>query len=178
MRKFFEASRFAVIVDLGVHEELRHVDNLVADTGDGQLGDFRAAARVNDSPAALGSRALCRKRMIFLDDCNSMSTRIAQQIFQRLREAAHLKPLNASPYDAGRILTVRASSQFRVTLDTNHRCKTQKRGHKPLFDPTIFEKRCRTIEHIFAWEDKFRRLLLLRYASVTCTTRSKFLLIR
>jgi hypothetical protein len=38
--------------------------------------------------------------------------------------------------------------------------KTPKRGRKPLFDPAIFEERFRTIERVFAWEDKFRRLLL------------------
>jgi transposase len=38
--------------------------------------------------------------------------------------------------------------------------KTPKRGRKPLFDPTIFGERFRTIERVFAWEDKFRRLLL------------------
>ena len=49
--------------------------------------------------------------------------------------------------------------------------KRPKRGRKPLFDPAIFEERFRTIERLFAWEDKFRRLLLrferlsqLRYA--------------
>ena len=30
----------------------------------------------------------------------------------------------------------------------------------PQFDPAIFEERFRTIERLFAWEDKFRRLLL------------------
>jgi transposase len=35
-------------------------------------------------------------------------------------EQPHLKPLNVQPYDLGTISTVRASSQFRVTLDTNH----------------------------------------------------------
>ena len=35
-------------------------------------------------------------------------------------ERAHLKPLNALPYDIARIASVRASKQFRVTLDTNH----------------------------------------------------------
>jgi transposase len=40
------------------------------------------------------------------------------------------------------------------------RRKTPKRGRKPLFDPAIFEERFRTIERVFAWEDKFRRLLL------------------
>ena len=38
--------------------------------------------------------------------------------------------------------------------------KQPKRGRKPLFDPAIFEERFRTIERVFAWEDKFRRLLL------------------
>ncbi len=38
--------------------------------------------------------------------------------------------------------------------------KTPKRGRKQHFDPEIFEERFRTIERVFAWEDKFRRLLL------------------
>jgi transposase len=38
--------------------------------------------------------------------------------------------------------------------------KTSKRGRKLRFDRAIFEERFRTIERIFAWEDKFRRLLL------------------
>jgi transposase len=38
--------------------------------------------------------------------------------------------------------------------------KRSKRGRKPLFEPAIFEERFHTIERVFAWEDKFRRLLL------------------
>jgi transposase len=38
--------------------------------------------------------------------------------------------------------------------------KKPKRGRKQHFDPAIFEERFRTIERVFAWEDKFRRLLL------------------
>ena len=38
--------------------------------------------------------------------------------------------------------------------------KTPKRGRKPLFNPAIFEERFNTIERLFGWEDKFRRLLL------------------
>jgi hypothetical protein len=34
------------------------------------------------------------------------------------------------------------------------------RGRKPIFEPAIFEERFRTIERVFAWEDKFWRLLL------------------
>jgi hypothetical protein len=38
--------------------------------------------------------------------------------------------------------------------------KTPKRGRKPIFDPAIFQERFQTIERVFAWEDKFRRLLM------------------
>jgi transposase len=38
--------------------------------------------------------------------------------------------------------------------------KQPKRGRKTFFDPAIFEERFQTIERVFAWEDKFRRLLL------------------
>ncbi len=38
--------------------------------------------------------------------------------------------------------------------------KRPRRGRKPLFDTTIFEERFNTIERVFGWEDKFRRLLL------------------
>jgi transposase len=46
-------------------------------------------------------------------------------------------------------------------INPNERGRKQpKRGRKPLFDPAIFEERFFTIERVFAWEDKFRRLLL------------------
>lgn len=38
--------------------------------------------------------------------------------------------------------------------------KTPKRGRKRFFDPDIFAERFFTIERVFAWEDKFKRLLL------------------
>ena len=38
--------------------------------------------------------------------------------------------------------------------------KTQQRGRKPIFDPALFHERFFTIERVFAWEDKFKRLLL------------------
>jgi hypothetical protein len=38
--------------------------------------------------------------------------------------------------------------------------KTPKRGRKPIFAPTIFQERFFTIERVFAWEDKFKRLLM------------------
>jgi Transposase DDE domain len=46
-------------------------------------------------------------------------------------------------------------------INPNARGRTQpKRGCKPLFNRAIFAERFRTIERVFAWEDKFRRLLL------------------
>ena len=38
--------------------------------------------------------------------------------------------------------------------------KSAKRGRKPLFSADIFKERFDTIERMFGWEDKFRRLLL------------------
>lgn len=38
--------------------------------------------------------------------------------------------------------------------------KTQQRGRQPIFDPALFHERFFTIERVFAWEDKFKRLLL------------------
>jgi len=38
--------------------------------------------------------------------------------------------------------------------------KKSKRGRKPMFNLEVFKERFRTIERIFAWEDKFKRLLI------------------
>ena len=38
--------------------------------------------------------------------------------------------------------------------------KTPKRGRKRFFSPAIFQERFSTIERVFAWEDKLKRLLL------------------
>jgi Transposase DDE domain len=46
-------------------------------------------------------------------------------------------------------------------INPNPRGRQQpKRGRKPIFEPAICKERFRTIERVFAWEDKFRRLLL------------------
>jgi hypothetical protein len=37
--------------------------------------------------------------------------------------------------------------------------KTPKRGRKQIFDAAIFKERFNTIERVFGWEDKFKRLL-------------------
>ena len=38
--------------------------------------------------------------------------------------------------------------------------KSPKRGRKRIYDEEIFQERFRTVERAFAWEDKFKRLLL------------------
>lgn len=38
--------------------------------------------------------------------------------------------------------------------------KQNKRGRKRLYDDVIFQERFFTVERVFAWEDKFKRLLL------------------
>jgi hypothetical protein len=38
--------------------------------------------------------------------------------------------------------------------------KKTKRGRKQKYIPNIFAERFRTIERLFAWEDKFKRLLM------------------
>lgn len=46
-------------------------------------------------------------------------------------------------------------------IPENRRSRKQpKRGRKRIFEKTIFQERFYTIERVFAWEDKFRRLLL------------------
>ena len=39
-------------------------------------------------------------------------------------------------------------------------CDLNREGRKQLYNPDIFQERFRRIEHLFAWEDKFKRLLL------------------
>ena len=38
--------------------------------------------------------------------------------------------------------------------------KKHKRGKKRVYNPLIFKERFQTVERLFAWEDKFKRLLL------------------
>lgn len=46
-----------------------------------------------------------------------------------------------------------------INPNKRNRKETQ-RGRKPFFDRNIFQERFRTIERVFAWEDKFKRLLI------------------
>lgn len=44
--------------------------------------------------------------------------------------------------------------------ENNRNRKKSKRGAKRIFDEHIYDERFRTIERVFAWEDKFKRLLI------------------
>jgi hypothetical protein len=54
-------------------------------------------------------------------------------------------------FNRGMVLNINANPRGR---------KFAKRGWKPLFNADIFKERFDTIERVFGWEDKFRRLLL------------------
>ena len=59
-------------------------------------------------------------------------------------------------------------------INANPRARKQpKRGRKVIFDPSIFAERFWTIERVFAWEDKFRRLLLRFERIADCTMPSR-----
>lgn len=53
------------------------------------------------------------------------------------------------------------NSNMKPNINENKRNKKKtKRGRKSLFSPEIFKERFQTIERVFAWEDKFKRLIV------------------
>ena len=56
-------------------------------------------------------------------------------------------------FDRGMVPNIAARSQRSQKISAE-------RGRKPFFDAAIFKERFNTIERVFGWEDKFRRLLL------------------
>ena len=66
-----------------------------------------------------------------------------------------------SAYDSRENRKIIFNAGMRPNIKANPRNrKKRKRGRPPLFSLDIFEERFRTIERVFAWEDKFKRLLL------------------
>jgi len=85
-------------------------------------------------------------------------TRIARAVGINLRRsvisldgAYDCRPNRKAIFNRGMIPNINENTRGR---------KTTKRGRKPLFDAAIFQERFDTIERVFAWEDKFKRLLL------------------
>jgi hypothetical protein len=52
--------------------------------------------------------------------------------------------------------------------------KFTKRGRKPIFNEAISRERFNSIERVFGWEDRFRRLLLRFERLSTCITHSNY----
>lgn len=64
-------------------------------------------------------------------------------------------------YDCGENRKMIFNAGMKPNINPNKRNrKKSKRGRKPMFNIKIFKERFRTIERVFAWEDKFKRLLL------------------
>lgn len=61
---------------------------------------------------------------------------------------------------AGQLQAIFNRNMIPDNPENPRRRKATKRGPKQRFNPAIFEERFKSIERIFAWEDKFRRLLL------------------
>ena len=68
-----------------------------------------------------------------------------------LDSAYDSKPNRKTIFNAGMIPNIKENKRNR---------KKPKRGRKRIYDETIFEERFNTVERVFAWEDKFKRLLL------------------
>lgn len=60
---------------------------------------------------------------------------------------------------ANRKMIFNAGMTPNINENKRNRKKT-KRGRKRIFDEAIFKERFRTIERVFAWEDKFKRLIV------------------
>jgi transposase len=63
------------------------------------------------------------------------------------QERAHLKPLTALPYDSSRNFTVRASSQFRIALDTNKYSVPAKYAYRRVSVKAYADRVCIYHEH-------------------------------
>jgi transposase len=99
-----------------------------------------------------------RNESPLLRDALPVLTRIARTIGMDLRDTIvsldgvyDCRANRKAIFNRGMIPNINPNSRGR---------KTPKRGRKPFFDPAIFEERFNTIERVFGWEDKFRRLLL------------------
>ncbi|CAB3807196.1 transposase [Paraburkholderia fynbosensis] len=71
------------------------------------------------------------------------------------------RPNRKAIFNRGMVPNINAKSRGR---------KGPKRGRKPLFDPAIFKERFRTIERVFAWEDKSGACCCASSDSATYTT--------
>lgn len=100
---------------------------------------------------------------------NTNECPLLQKALQPLKEITKLLDIDISgsilSLDGGYDSKVNRKNIFNASMIPNipenkrNRKKT-KCGRKRIFNPNIFEERFRTIERVFAWEDKFKRLLM------------------
>ena len=93
-----------------------------------------------------------------LSEALSNVTRIAQMVGLELSDTTISLD---SAYDSRRNRKAIFNRGMTPNIPENRRSrKTPKRGRKRLFNAAIYQERFFTIERVFAWEDKFKRLLL------------------
>lgn len=85
-----------------------------------------------------------------------------KDIFKRMGKSLHKTVMSLdSAYDSkvNRKMVFNAGMIPNIKENPRNRQKT-KLGRKRIYDEEIFDERFRTVERVFAWEDKFKRLLL------------------
>jgi len=85
-----------------------------------------------------------------------------KDIFKRMGKSLKETVMSLdSAYDsrANRKMIFNAGMIANIKENRRNRQKT-KLGRKRIYDKAIFDERFRTVERVFAWEDKFKRLLL------------------
>ncbi len=65
-----------------------------------------------------------------------------------------------SAYDARENRKAIFNHGMKPNIKENPRNSKDARGKKQMYNPAIYKERFRTIERVFAWEDKFKRLLI------------------
>ena len=94
---------------------------------------------------------LFEKAFGFLKDILKRMGKSLLETVVSLDSAYDSKPNRKTIFNAGMIPNIKENKRNR---------KKPKRGRNRIYDATIFEERFNTVERVFAWEDKFKRLLL------------------
>lgn len=94
---------------------------------------------------------LFEKAFGFLKDILKRMGKSLLETIVSLDSAYDSKSNRKTIFNAGMVPNIKENKRNR---------KKPKRGRKQIYDETIFEERFNTVERVFAWEDKFKRLLL------------------
>lgn len=94
---------------------------------------------------------LFEKAFGFLKDILKRMGRSLLETIVSLDSAYDSKSNRKTIFNAGMVPNIKENKRNR---------KKPKRGRNRIYDETIFEERFNTVERVFAWEDKFKRLLL------------------